>query len=89
MNHEDPRIDREASEAVKRMERQQLLDGKLDKAYAAEGAGFLFLPVVLVVVGLIGWALTSLGLKGPAVVLVGVPVLIGLVLLVVRVNRRR
>ena len=56
VNDEEPRIDREASDAIKRMERQQFLDGKLDKAYAAEGAGILFLPVVLAVVGVIGWA---------------------------------
>ena len=89
MNDGEPRIDREASEAIKRMERQQMMDGKLDKAYAAEGAGILFLPVVLAVVGVIGWALTSLGLEGPAVVFVGAPVLIGLVFLVIHLNRPR
>lgn len=89
MNDGEPRIDREASDAIKRMERQQFLDGKLDKAYAAEGAGILFLPVVLAVVGVIGWALTSLGLEGPAVVFVGAPVLVVLVSLVAHLNRRR
>lgn len=89
MNDEEPRIDREASDAIIRMERQQFLDGKLDKAYAIEGAGILFLPVVLAVVGVIGWALTSLGLEGPAVVFVGALVLIVLVFLVIHHNRRR
>ena len=88
MKDDDVRIDREASEAIKRMERQQMLDGKLDKAYAMEGAGILFLPLVLAVVGVIGWALTSLGLEGPAVVFIGAPVLIGLVVLVAHLNRR-
>ena len=89
MNDGEPRIDRDASDAIKRMERQQMLDGKLDKAYAMEGAGILFLPVVLAVVGLIGWALTSLGLEGPEVVFVGAPVLVGLVFLVAHLNQRR
>jgi len=87
--NDDVRIDREASEAIKRMERQQFLDGKLDKAYAAEGAAILFLAPVLAVAGLIGWALTSLGLEGPAVAFVGAPVLIGLMFLVVHLNRQR
>lgn len=89
MNDGEHRIDREASDAIKRMERQQMMDGKLDKAYAAEGAGILFLPVVLAVVGLIGWALTSIGLEGPGVVFVGAPLLVGLVFLVVHLNRGR
>ena len=86
--NDDVRIDREASEAIKRMERQQFLDGKLDKAYAAEGAGILLMAPVLAVAGLIGWVLTSLGLEGPAVVFVGIPVLIGLVFLIAQLNRR-
>ena len=88
MNDGELRIDREASEAIKRMERQQFLDGKLDKAYAAEGAGILLMAPVLAVAGLIGWVLTSLGLEGPAVVFVGIPVLIGLVFLIAQLNRR-
>ena len=87
--NDDVRIDREASEAIKRMERQKFIDGKLDKAYAVEGAAILFLAPVLAVAGLIGWALTSLGLEGPAVGLVGAPVLIGLMFLVVHLNRQR
>lgn len=71
------------------MERQKFREGKLDKAYAMEGASILFLPLVLAVVGLIGWALTSLGLEGPEVEFVGAPVLVGLVFLVAHLNRRR
>lgn len=85
---DDTRIDREAGEAVKRLERQQFLDGKLDKAYAADGAGILFLPAVFAVVGLVGWVLTSAGLDGPAAGVVSVPLLIGLGLLAVRRTRR-
>ena len=70
------------------MERQQFLDGKLDKAHAAEGAAVLLVPVVLVVAGAIAWVLTSLGLEGPEMVFVGVPVLIGLGLLVAYLGHR-
>lgn len=87
MSENGTRIDREASEAIKRIERQQLLEGKLDKAYAAEGAAVLMLPVVLAVVGLVCRVLTSTGLEGPAMVFSGAPVLIGLVLLVAHLNR--
>jgi len=49
----DRRIDREASRAIKRIETQMLMDGKLDKAIGAEGAGIVIVPVVLVAVGLV------------------------------------
>jgi len=49
VNDGELRIDREASEALKCMERQQFLVGKLDKVCALEGAGILFLPLVLAV----------------------------------------
>lgn len=83
------RIDREASEAIKRIERQKFMEGKLNQAYAAEGAGILFLPIILAVVGLVGWGLTSLGLEGPEVIFVGVPILIGLGALVLYLGQRR
>ena len=89
MSDRETRIDHEASEAIKRMERQQFMDGKLDKAYAAEGAAVLLLPVVLAVVGLVCWVLTSIGLEGPAMVFVGAPVLVGLVFLLAHLNRGR
>lgn len=89
MNDGEVRIDRDASEAIKRMERQQSLDGKLDKAYAMEGAAILTLPVSLGAVGLLGWLLTSAGLEGPALAFVGAPVLVALVFLVVHFNGRR
>jgi hypothetical protein len=57
------------------------LEGKLDKAVAAEGAGILFLPPFLLAVWLVGWALQEMGVEGPAVVYLGVPILIGLGLL--------
>lgn len=88
MSDQDARIDHEASEAIKRMERQQFMDGKLDKAYAPEGAAILFLPVVLAVVGVVGWVLTSLGLEGPEMIFVSVPILIGLEFLVACLQRR-
>lgn len=78
----EPHIDHEASSAIKRIESQMLLEGKLDKALASEGAGILFLPVVLGAVGLVGWTLKSLGFDGPEVAILGVPILIGLGLLV-------
>ncbi len=87
MNDDDARIDREASDAIKRMERQKFLDGKLDKAYASEGAGILFLPLLLAAAGLVGWALTSLGLEGPEVAFVGALIPVGLVLLGAHLNR--
>lgn len=89
MNDNGTRIDREASEAIKRIELQQTLDGKLNKAYAAEGAAVLLLPLLLAVVGLLGWGLTSLGLEGPAMIFVGVPVLIGLGVLLLALARNR
>lgn len=88
MSDRETRIDHEAGEAIKRMERQQLMDGKLDKTYAAEGAAILFLPAVLAVVGVVGWVLTSLGLEGPEMIFVGVPILIGLGFLVACLQRR-
>lgn len=87
MSENGTRIDREASESIKRIERQKLLEGKLDKAYAAEGAAVLLLPVVLAVVGLVCWVLTSIGLEAPAMVFIGAPVLVGLVFLVAHLNR--
>ena len=89
MPEPEPRIDREASEAIKRIERQAFLEGRLNKAYAAEGAAILFLPVVLAAVGLVGWILNSLGLKGPGLVIIGVPTLIGLGVLVLYLGQRR
>lgn len=89
MSDEESRLVREAGDAITRIARQQLLDGKLDKADAMEGAGILFLPLVLAVVGVVGRVLTSLDLDGPAVVFIGGPVLIGLVLLVAHLSRRR
>ena len=91
MNDGEVRIDREASEAIKRMERQQslALDGKLDKAYAMEGAAILSLPVSLGAAGLLGWLLTAAGLEGPAMAFVGAPVLVALVFLVAYSNGRR
>jgi cation transporter-like permease len=71
------RIDREASDALRRIETQMRLEGKLDKADAAEGAAILFAPLLLGVVGLVGWVLTSLGLEGPEMVVVAVFVIVG------------
>ena len=76
-----PRIDHEASEAIKRIESQMSQEGKLDKAYASEGAGILFLPLLLGAVGVVGWALKSMGASGPETVVFGVAILIGLGLL--------
>lgn len=81
MPEREPKIDREASDAVKRIERQMFLEGKLDQAVAAEGAGILFLPPFLLAVGIVGWALKEMDVEGPAVVFLGVPILIGLGLL--------
>ena len=78
MPEPEPRIDREASEAIKRIERQKFMEGKLNQAYAAEGAAILFMPIVLAAVGLVGWVLTSLGCEGPELVYFGVPMLLGL-----------
>ncbi len=78
MPEREPDFDRKASEAVKRIERQMFVEGKLDKAVAAEGGGILFLPIILLAAGLVGWVLTSLGLEGPELVFLGVPALIGL-----------
>lgn len=89
MPEPESRIDREASEAIKRIERQKLMEGKLNQAYAAEGAAILFMPIVLAAVGLVGWALTSLGLEGPELVFIGVPTLIGLGVLVLYLGQRR
>ena len=81
MPERESKIDHEASEAIKRIERQMFLEGKLDKAVAAEGAGILFLPPLLGAVFLVGWGLKEMGVEGPAVVVLGVPILIGLGLL--------
>jgi hypothetical protein len=89
MPEREPDIDREASEAVKRIERQMFVEGKLDKAVAAEGAGILFLPLLLGAAGLISWVLTSLGLEGPELIFVGVPALIGLGVLALYLGRKK
>ncbi len=89
MPEPEPRTDREANEAVKRIERQLQLDRKLDKAYAAEGAGILLLPVLLAAAGLVGWALNAMGVDGPAMVFLGVPILLGLGVLAFRPSLRR
>ena len=78
MPESESNIDREGIEAIKRIERQAFLEGRLNKAYAAEGAGILFLPIVLAAAGLVGWILTSLGCEGPELVFLGVPMLLGL-----------
>ena len=82
MKDDEIRIDREASDAIKRMERQQLAEGKLNKALAIEGGSVLFMPVVLAVVFIVGSVLASLGLQGTELVLGGAAILVGLVLLV-------
>lgn len=89
MPEREPDIDREASEAVKRIERQLFVEGKLDKAVAAEGAGILFLPILLGAAGLVGWVLTSLGLEGPELVFLGVPALIGLGVLALHLGQKK
>ncbi len=78
MSEPEPRIDREASKAIKRIETQMRMEGKLEKADVAEGAAILFLPLVLGAVGLVAWVLKSLGLEGVGLVFVAVPILIGL-----------
>ena len=88
MNDREIRIDRDASDAIKRMERQQLADGKLNKALAIEGGSVLFLPAVLAVVFIVGWVLTSVGLQGAELVLGGAAILVGLVLLVAYLGSR-
>jgi hypothetical protein len=85
----EPNIDREASDAVKRIERQMFVEGRLDEAVAAEGAGILFLPILLGAAGLVGWILTSLGLEGPELIFVGVPALIGLGVLALYLGRKK
>lgn len=89
MADSEPRLDREASKAVKRIETQMFIEGKLDKAVAAEGAGILLLPLLLGAVGLVGWALKSMDLDGPAMVFVGVPVLIGFGVLALYLGHRK
>lgn len=89
MSEREPNIDHEASEAVKRIERQMFVEGKLDKAVAAEGAGILFLPILLGAAGLVGWLLTSLGFEGPELIFVGVPALIGLGVLVLYLGQKK
>lgn len=81
MPEPEPRVDRDASEAIKRIETQMRMEGKLENADVAEGAAILFLPLVLGVVGLVAWVLQSAGLEGVGMVFVGVPILIGLGLL--------
>ena len=78
MPESEPRIDQEASQVIKRIETQMSAEGRLDKAHAAEGAGYLLAPLVLGAAGLVAWVLKSLGLEGAGMILVAVPILIGL-----------
>ena len=81
MPEPEHRIDREAAEAIKKIESQMRLEGKLDKADAMEGAAYLLAPLTLGAVFVVGKLLQSAGADGPGLVFGGVAILIGLGLL--------
>jgi hypothetical protein len=89
MSDRDDRVNQEIARDLRRIHNQLQAEGKLDQAIAIEGAGILFLPLVLGAAGLVGWALKSLGAGDTATVMLGVPLLIGLFVLAVYLLDRR
>lgn len=75
MSQSDPRLDDDAKRAIRRIEQQMFAEGKLDKAVGAEGAAIVLFPVFIGVVGFVGWFLKSMGVEGPEVVYLGVPMM--------------
>lgn len=76
MSENYDREDQQANEAIERIHTQLSLEGKLDKAYAAEGAAVLVAPVVLLAVVAVAGLLTLIGLDGEARVIVGALILV-------------
>jgi hypothetical protein len=70
------REEQQADEAIERIHTQLSLEGKLDKAYAAEGAAVLTFPLVLLAVLAVAGLLTLIGLDGEAQAVVGALVLV-------------
>lgn len=72
MNEQNsPKIDKTASDAIKRVETQMVLDGKLNKAIAVEGAGVLFMLPALAVLGGLSVMLGFLGFSDAGRVVIG------------------
>ena len=76
MSEPEPRIDRDASRALRRIETQMRAEGKLDKADAAEGAGIVLMPVVFAVSGAVAWSLKSMKVGGPPQVVLTVMIVL-------------
>jgi hypothetical protein len=74
--------------AIKRIEPLRL-DGKLKKADAVEGAAYLFLPIVLVIVWCIRSALSVIEAAGAKLILGGVLILVGFGLLALSTRSRK
>lgn len=68
--------DREDQQAIERIHTQLSVEGKLDKAYATEGAAVLTFQLVLLAVLAVGGLLTLIGLDGEARVIVGALILV-------------
>lgn len=76
MSENYDREDQQANEAIERIHTQLSLEGKLDKAYAAEGAVVLIAPLVLLAVLAVAGLLTLIGLDGEARAVVGALILV-------------
>jgi len=70
------RIDQAASDAIQRVERQMVRDGKLNESIAVEGAGILFLPVVLAALAGLSVLLGFLGFSDEGRVVVGAGIVV-------------
>jgi hypothetical protein len=70
-------IDRDAADAVKRIERQMQLDGKLDGALASEGAALLGLPLTLGAIFVLDRILKLIDVEAVMAICFGLPILFG------------
>ena len=64
MSDPEVKLDQEASDAIKRIERQMRLEGKLELADQAEAQALGLFPLVLVGFGLMAWACQAIGMDG-------------------------
>ena len=81
--------DRETNEAIKRIHTQLSLEGKLDQAYANEGAVLLFGSLLLLAIFGIAKLLVFIGLNEEARVVVGSLLLVPAALMAVCLATRK
>jgi hypothetical protein len=82
MDDSGPRLDKDASRAIKRIELQMQVEGKFHKADLAQEAGNVAFILAILVAAVFLKVLQVCGVSGTVGVVLGVPIFLGVFLLV-------